>query len=490
MVAVAPVSVQPQQIKLLLEKNEEFFIHFFLGDELTKPVPEFHKDTFHLMTHSDISRLAIALPRDHAKTTLAKLAVVWYFLFSDISFIVYLSNTASVAQAACVDIMQFMENSNFTEIFGNIEYKIERGGEGFYKFVVTLDGKEKTCILKALGAGQQVRGLNIEHRRPQLAIVDDLEDPELLLDRKQYDKLKTWFMGTFRKALDKFGHKIIHIGNMISNMCLLKDHCESKYWYSVRYGCLLSNGEPLWPDAWPLPALKADFNEYLDEGKIDVWFAEMMNLPIAAGMGLIKAHEINYMPILYPEDIEYGFITVDPAISSKKWAHKAAVVVHGFHEGKWQICAYEARRGVKPLELFHMIAQMAVYWKVNVVGIESVAYQESLQYVFPYFAVTEGFKNLEFVPIYTLGVRKAQRLAGWAAMIKKEEYYITEGDFVITQQLLAYDPNKKENDDDEIDCCASGVQMIDRYMPLILSTIDVDPIPTGNVQNSYEVAEI
>lgn len=490
MVSVAPVAVNKAEIRLLLEKDEATFIHFFLGDELTKPVPEFHITTFNLMTHTSVSMLAIALPRDHAKTTLAKLAVVWYFLFSPNSFIVYLSNTATVAQAACLDIMQFFESSNFTAIFGQIKYKIDRAGEGFYKFILTIDGKEKTCILKALGAGQQVRGLNIEHRRPQIAIVDDLEDPELLLDRKQYEKLKTWFMGTFRKALDKFGHKIIHIGNMVSNMCLLKDHCESKYWYSVRYGCLLSNRQPLWPDAWPIEALRRDFNEYLDEGKIDVWFAEMMNLPIAAGMGLIKAHEINYMPYLNPDDGEYGFITVDPAISKEKWAHKAAIVVHMFFEGKWQIADYDSGVGITPLRLFFMIAELASTWNVHVVGVESVAYQESLQTVFPYMALTEGYKNLEFVPIHTMGVRKVQRLAGWTAMLKKGEYCLNEGEFTITQQLLSYDPNKKENDDDLADCSASGVQMIDRYLPLIYDSIDIDPSPKGVVKTLYEVAEI
>lgn len=483
--------LQPAQIKVadgenLLRNDVEFFFQFFLGDLITTEIPQFHVDVFHKMTHSDVEFFACAVPRDHAKTTIAKLACVYYFLFTDVRFIVYLSNTAPVAQNACLDIIGFMECANFLQLFGQLEWKIKREGEGFYKFILFPGtDREKVCMLKAQGAGTQVRGLNIDNQRPQLAIVDDLEDTENIATEGLYQKLKKWFYGTFMKALDKFHRKIIQIGNMISNKCLLKEHCESKFWHSMRYGCILSDGTVLWASAFTIDKLRREFQQYLEAGQIHTWFAEMMNMPIAEGMGLIRAEEIRYREPCLPGEPELVFITVDPAISQQRWAHKAAVVVHAFWEDVWQPVDYVADVGQDPKMLFDHIVSLATKWGVSCVGIESIAYQASLQYVFTYMAMKEHIEGLQWIPIGFGQARKAQRLSGWASLVKDNTYNINNGDFLITEQLLFFDAKKKENDDDIIDCCAAGQEMIDFYMPEIMQSISI--LPIGKVQSSYEI---
>ena len=491
-VILDPVQMNVSEVRFSLEHDEEFFIQFFLGDELTLAVPKFHIDVFHLMTSTAVRLCAFAIPRDHAKTTLAKLACVKYWLFSQYQFIMYLTNVSATAVAACKDIIGFIESDNFRSIYGKAVFDTKQEGVGFYRFTLTLPNNkggyyEKKCILRALGAGQSVRGVNIGHRRPQLAIVDDLEDIENISTEDLYIKLKRWFYGTFRKCLDKKDHKIIHIGNMIANRCMLKEHCESEYWFSRRYGCLLADGKSLWPDAWPIDKLKADFNEYLKAGMIDVWFTEMMNLPIGAGRGLIRATEINYVPCPEPPDIQYGFITVDLAISRENWAHKTVVAVHGWTGLEWVICQVDGGVGIDPINLFDIIIEMAFKWRVTVVGVENTAYQASLQYVFPYLCMVKNIEGIEFVELHA-HMRKTQRLVGWCAMLRDKQYAIPEGDFIITEQLLAYDPKLKENDDDYIDACAHGPQMIDNYSAEIQQVYALSPPPP--VQNSYEVAGV
>lgn len=491
-VQLDPVQMNIAEVRHALQYDEEFFIQFFLGDELTLPVPKFHIDVFHLMTSTAVRLCAFAIPRDHAKTTLAKLACVKYWLFSPFQFIIYLSNVSATAVAACKDIIAFIESENFRSIYSDAKFETKQEGVGLYRFSLILPDKAggsftKNCILRALGAGQSVRGVNIGHRRPQLAIVDDLEDIENIATEDLYIKLKRWFYGTFRKCLDKFDHKIIHIGNMISNRCMLKEHCESEYWFSRRFGCLLADGTPLWPDAWPIEKLKLDFNEYLKAGMIDVWFTEMMNLPIGAGRGLIRATEINYQPMIEPVDLEYGFITIDLAISKETWAHKTVIAVHGWTGEYWIIAEIYGDVGLDPIRLFDIVVNLAFKWRVTVIGIENVAYQASLQYVFPYLAMVRNIEGLVFVELRAI-MKKTQRLVGWCAMIREKQYALPEGDFIITEQLLAYDPKLKDNDDDYIDACAHGPQMIDNYSAEIQHTFDLTPPPP--VQNSYEVAEI
>lgn len=475
------VQINVAQIKYALEHDAEFFIQFFLEDELTFPVPNFHIDIFSLMIKEGLDAFVCAIPRDHAKTTLAKLSCVWYFLFSDFRFIVYLSNTATIAIPAVNDVATFLRSENFRSVFGEIEWLVQQEGVGFYKFKF----QGKLCILRALGAGQQVRGINVDNQRPQLAIVDDLEDNDNIATEQLFRKLKVWFYGPFKKCLDKFNNKIIHLGNMISIKSLLHEHCESQFWHSRRYGCLLANGEPLWPDAWPMDKLKKDFAEYTQAGMLDIWFAEMMNLPMAAGKGLIQADQIGYRPAIVPGDHEFGFITIDLAISEQTWAHKTVIAVHVWNNSAWQIAETHGYVGIDPIALFAELIPICQRWQLRVVGIESVAYQASLQHVFRHLCVINQIQNMLFIPL-PAAVRKVQRLAPWAGLIKSGEYFLTEGDFMCTQQLLSFDPSKKTNDDDYIDACAHGPYVAQNFMYEIQAEFEVVSVDQ-TTQTAYQI---
>lgn len=497
--SLIPVQIDKEQIKAALQFDPEFFIQFFLGDEIDLPVPDFHPEIFWLMIHDalEVARFACAIPRDHAKTTLAKLACVWFFLFTDWRFIVYVSLTVGIAVPSVTDIIAFMESPNFKAVFGELNWGIlpdgtkgiRQEGKGIYKF--ELNGK--ICILRAHGGGMQVRGINVDNVRPQLAILDDIEDEETNATPELFAKLKRWFYGPFRKALDKRKNKMIHIGNLTANQTLIAEHIKSPYWYSRVYGCLLANGRPLWEDFWTIEKLRLDYMEYLEAGMADVWFAEMMNMPTAGGRGIIKAEDIVYRPFRIPDDIKYGFITIDLAISEQTWAHKTVIAVHGFVDdvddlvdGQWQCVDYEGFSGIDPINLFWAVVTLCKKWRISTVGIESTAYQASLKSVFEYLCIQNGITNMEFVQLQAIG-RKAIRIISWAAWLKDGTYALNQGDFVITQELLTYRPDKKDNADDHIDAFAYAPQMIQNWMHLIMREFKV--VQNQQIQGSYEVCD-
>lgn len=480
-----------------LREDPEFLIQFFLGDELTLPVPDIHIEVFALMTHEDVDRFVCAIPRDHAKTTIAKLAVIWYLLFSDYRFVVYMSCTTTIAIPATNDIVNFLEGDNFKSVFGNVRWIKKQDGIGHYEFeIIDGNGDLKYCILKAMSAGQQVRGLNIDNRRPDLAILDDIEDNKNIATEELFRGLKQWFYGPFKKALNKFHNKIIHLGNMIADKSLLNEHCKSEYWFSRHYGCILADGTALWPDAWPIEKLIRDYQEYQEAGMADVWFAEMMNLPLAGGRGLIRAEEIYYLPRIDPGNHEYGFITIDLAITDKTWAHKTVAAVHVWNGDCWQVAEYQDFMGIDPVSLFRKIIPMCEKWNIRVVGIEDAAYQASLKFMFRHLCMENNIpvsqdihgEGMLFVPLKTNNQQKTQRIAPWAGMIKGHQYALTEGDFSMTQQLLSYNPQKKNNDDDFIDCGAYGIQMIDVYLLQIME--DSMPMKELVAQTGYSVCSI
>lgn len=482
--ATADVVITLDEIYATLQTSFEFFINFFLGGDLTYRVPEFHKRVWAMMTGVLVKRVAIAVPRGHAKTTIAKLAVVWYFLFTRVKFIVYVCYTADLSEKAVNDIMSFMQSPNFEKVFGKIEFDTEKWGTGEFVFwVKTPFLGRKLCILKARGANSRIRGINILNQRPEMAIVDDLEDADDLDDSKLANKTRRWFFGTFIKALDRRVAKVIYIGNLLDNNCLLFKLTQSKYWTSMVLGALLKDGTPLWPDMWPVDKLIEDYQEYVDNGLSSLWFAEMMNLIIAGENALIKPEDIHYAEPVKPEKIKCGFITIDPATGEGN--DNTAIAVHMLVDdlmGNLLPQTVDYRFGkIGELETVDTTFQLCTYWGVNVVAVESVAFQRALATLFEVMKLQKGFPEIEIIKTYPGHASKLMRLRSWCALLKSGGWLLTEGEMHITTELLQFDVTKENNRDDLADACASAPEVLKNYGAMILAqqykhTMELKPV--------------
>lgn len=461
------VLVDFDAIKHLLKESSEVFIEVFLAEHLAFPVPEFHKTIFDRLKDDTLARVLLAIPRDHAKTTLAKLAVLWYFLFSDYRFAVYLSNTSTIAIGACRDIMEYMKSPNFVSLFGEIEIHKESETIGLWIFSIGT----KRCILRAAGAGQQMRGINVDNARPDIAVVDDLEDIDNTATEMLQKKLDTWMFRTFLKAMGR-RCKVIWLGNMISNTCLLFRLSQRPNWNPVVLGSLVFGEDgtlsPLWPDRWPLEVLAADLEEYQDLGQVEGWFAEMMNMP-GAGVNGFATDGLKYADIPDAADIIGAFITIDPAFSEKTSADDCAVVVHvipryappmvvDYRVGKWD-----------EYGLYLVARELAREWRAWLWGIESVAAQGALGTLFRLYAIQDHLEEVLEIHALPAGItQKAERIGAWVSLIAKGGYALPRGDIGIAAQLSHYDRTKRKNKDDLIDSCAYGLLMLTMYMTMIL----------------------
>ena len=332
-VDTADVSADTAQVIRLLRVDAEFFIEFFLGDSLDLPVPHFHTEIWTEVTDQSKERSLLAIPRDHAKTTLAKLSVIWHWLFTAHRFAVYLSNTNPIAKGACKDIVDFLSHPNFVSIFGDVKVIKSSENESLWIFELTLPGGHtKRCILRAVGQGQQMRGINIDNQRPDIAVVDDVEDNDNTDSEFQQKKLDKWMFGPFLKALAR-KKRILWLGNMLSKTCLLARLSRNPKWNPVVFGALVKDSEsqqlvPLWPDKWTVDALKEDFNEYRDNGLVETWMCEMMNMP-GHGENGFTADQINYAPQGAPDEYLATWITIDPAFGLNAENDESAISVHG-----------------------------------------------------------------------------------------------------------------------------------------------------------------
>jgi hypothetical protein len=65
---------------------------------------------------------------------------------------------------------------------------------------------------------------------------------------------------------------------------------------------------------------------------------------------------------------------------------------------------------------------------------------------------------------------KYARIASWVGYLRSHEYCLTKSDLTTTNQLLAYDSAKKQNDDDLIDAESYGVYMIENHLSEIMAS--------------------
>jgi hypothetical protein len=483
-VATESVEVDLHHIRLLLKSDCEFFIEFFLADQLDMPVPEFHKEIWSKLTDLEKERVLLAIPRDHAKTTLAKLIVVWYWLFTAHRFAVYLSNTAPIAKGACRDIMAFLEHPNFVEVFGKIKMAKSSENEGLWMFdMLQPNGQWKRCILRAIGQGQQMRGINIDNLRPDIAVVDDVEDNENTESETQQKKLDKWMFGPFLKALAR-RKKILWLGNMLTKTSLLARLSRNPKWNPVVFGCLVKDSvtgvlQPLWRGKWSVSALQDDFKEYKDLGLVESWMCEMMNMP-GHGENGFTAEQINYLPILTPDMCQAAWITVDPAFGLKAHNDESAICVHAIpFDGSTPRTVAVSHGHYDDNRLFDETLRLAQYWNAWVWGVEAVAAQRLLISLWNVFLAQRLLTGrVEILPLMSgRGDPKASRIRAWVSLMANGEWGIPEGDVDITQQLLNYDLRLKDQEDDIIDSCAYGPSMHEQYSYLILAAaqgIDLD----------------
>lgn len=477
-VEVVEAQASAIEIDNRLRTDYEFFAEFFLGGELERSIPEFHFQTWDLMTSAAVSRVLMAIPREHAKTTQAKLSAVWHFMFTDRRFMVYLSNTNTIALNACKDIFAFFETQNYINTYGAIEVETASEGNSLWIFKIKLaNGKQKRCILRAMGANQQMRGINIDNQRPDIAVVDDVEDLENTESEKLQKKLDKWIFSTFIKALTR-NHKIIWIGNMLRKTSLLArlttNPAFKEKWSSLVLGALIRNPvtnelEPLWPELWSLEALRADYQEYLAIGQAESWFCEMMNMP-GHGENGFQPEQMHYHLVGLPEDYLATFITIDPAFGLDASKHdRSAIVVHGIpKDGPPQVLCYKTGNMTEP-EIFRESMAFTRHWKCWTWGIERVAAQKVLLTLFELYLLQmqEYRVRLEALDPST-SESKGARIKVFVNMMSDHTYALPLGDIDATQQFLNYDLSMKDQVDDLIDGISYGPQMLLRYRGKIL----------------------
>lgn len=492
------VDVERAEIQGALRESGELFIETMLGEELTSPVPLFHKEVWQLMTNTAVGRVLLAIPRDHAKTTLAKLAVVWYFRYTSHRFCAYVANTNSRAKDACRDIMGFIKSPNFKAIYGSPRIIKESETESIWIFEIPVDGgRVKKCILRAIGGNQSMRGINVDNQRPDIAVVDDLEDDDNTGSETLQKNLDRWVFGPFIKALAR-QKKIIWLGNMLAKTSLLARLSMNPKWNPVVFGCLVKDPDsnmivPLWADRWSMEELIEDFNEYRDLGLMETWMCEMMNMPGHGQNGFSLSHMYMIEPPM-PDETTAAWLILDPAFGEKETNDDSSITAHVIRDDGLPVVVEDVTGRFTEAELFDIMLRLARKWNAWAWGIEAVAAQKLLISMFNIFMNLKLVPNhIELIPLISgRGDPKISRIKAFIGLMGKKEYAIANTMLTFVTQAMEYNMTKKNNRDDLLDSCAYGPLMIEEHLSLIYAANSGQSLTDaiGQIQTETEICSV
>jgi len=262
----------------------------------TAPFSTLHDQIFELL-NSGHKKIVIAAPRGIGKTSIARTLAMRAILFRLSNFIVYLSNSATSAEMQTENIKRdLLSNQQVKYIFGNIKESIDKVtsiDESFSKSAWSAYGN--TYILPR-GAGQQVRGLNWSNYRPDLIIIDDLENKDEIQSKENRDKLKSWFWSDLMKTESRYGREcsFIYIDTIKHEDSLLVDLLNSPQWKSLQLSICDDNYNSYDENYMTTAEIKEEVEEHRRLGTLDLFYMERRNIPIAKEDAVFKQSYFKY----------------------------------------------------------------------------------------------------------------------------------------------------------------------------------------------------
>lgn len=471
------VNINRAELRQAIRHDCVTFFAFYLGEELTMEVPEFHQEIWEELLQlveqvkqaGLIARLQklFAVPREHAKSTIAKLATILFLRYSPLRFCLYTSKTVGHAKNAIRDILIWLDSPQERQLYGQMITVKSSETEALWivKIAVPVPNSTqpeyKTIIFKALGADTQVRGLLILNIRPDFIVVDDIEDNDNTTQDLQ-PKLDEWFFGPFLKAFARRAF-VLYIGNMIRKTTILARLAREPEWNPTVFGALVKNkmtGEiqPLWKGRHTADSLLREYRMYRKNGVGHIWEAEMMNLT-QDDIFSDKMENVVVIPMPNPERLTAGFLALDPAFGEDSWHDDAAITVHVRLSDMTIPILIDSWVGKGNEEfLFDKMLELSYKWGISTWCIESVAAQKLLISVFRLLMMNRlmNTEAILMLPVSTGGKSKGSRIIAQRNAFNDGSYGITDSQEALIDKFRVYDPSVKKPDD-HVDSAAYGV---------------------------------
>lgn len=355
---------------LRLFKKDRVLAHQYLFPHRHKDAsPEFHREIIELFNSLD-PRVAAMAFRGGAKSTLLEEHVLLKLLFREDDYVLFVGPKWESACEHLEPIRNELEtNDMILELFGD-----QRAAPWTMDELQLANGSK----VKAVGAGQSMRGTKNKNERPTLAAIDDLEDEANIATEESRQRTGRWLTGTLVPALHPTKGKVRFIGTPIHPKALITKKCEDIKWKSKIFPIAYIDEDDVerstWESRFPMKWIQDTRSDYLSSGNLTEWMQEYMckaedaaGKPFQAGMIQVSPPPQHYLPIE---------IVVDPARTVKTRSSART----GYVAASWmgnKLIVHEAQGHFdKPDAIINRIFEWNAKFKPVHIGVESNSLEE------------------------------------------------------------------------------------------------------------------
>ena len=315
-------------------------------------------------------RECVIFPREHGKTTIIEFFALKNIAYKEKKFIIIICDSRDQSSLMLQSIVDELEgNDLFIKDFGDLVGKSKWG-----KFeILTSTG----IRLMARGAKSAVRGLKSGVHRPDLVLLDDLENDQNSETVDLRNKLERWLKRAVLNTVKSEGD-VIYVGTIIHwDSLLLRISKETKTWKSKKMSAIEGN-KIAWEAHWSKERLEKKREEIGSEA----FSQEFLNNPVDTKDQPFKRKFLKtYNLEKFEKNLDKigplnSFLTWDIAWSEKKTAHWTAmsVISVDIHNNWWVRDLYRDR--VSEKEAIDKFFEL--YYKYNCLraGMETVFRQK------------------------------------------------------------------------------------------------------------------
>ena len=443
-----------------------------------------HGEIFKLIDGPE-KKVAIAAPRGWGKTSIVALALMArYILFNHTGFICYINKSHDAASLQTENLRrELVSNRMIKHFFGNFkarDVEVKEFEEVFSKKAWVA----YNTLVWPRGAGQQVRGVLFKNDRPGLIVIDDLEDPQKILNEDIRKAWYEWLYADVIKAVPRIGPaaknwKIVYIDTLKHEDSVLQKLLESDEWASVRLEACDDDFKSTAPEFMSDEDIQKEWKEHLASGQSDVFFRELRNLPISTKDSAFRQEYFHYYNIPNDTGKREGdldttepevqnnknietVVIMDPAKTVKVHSAETAILGIGIDLASAKLYFRDAiSEKMYPDEIYEAMFGMGVNLGAKVLGIEETSLNEFVKQPIK----NEMFRRGDFFELIWLkargGMKKELRVKELVPYYRGGYIYHNSTNATIKkleQQLLMFPRSRLW---DLMDCAAYIIEMLE-----------------------------
>jgi len=367
----------------------EFFFPIYFHRYMEYETAPFHEEIFRILEDEAIKLAVIVAFRGSAKSTIITTAyVLWSILgVQQRKFIVICGQTEQKSRQYLMNIKnELLHNDLLKKDLGPFEEERNSLGNATALIIRKLNVKIMISSVE-----QSIRGMRHGEHRPDLIILDDIEDTNSVKTREGREKTFNWLTSEVVPAGSK-RTRVIVVGNLLHEDSVLKrlqrkiEDGEMKKMNGVyrEYPIVDEKNNPLWPGKYPTQeSIQAEQERTMNDF---AWSREYLLKIISTLEQVVHSDWIHFYHHPPQENLRSIAIGIDLAVSEKESADYTAMVVgHAYGHGK-QMKIYIQSNPINaritfPVQIEYIKSLVATqeqkHWRVKLY-IEDVGYQKAI----------------------------------------------------------------------------------------------------------------